>query len=364
MTLKCASLLLLALALLWGGGPALAQTDAPAMGSPAASADAVQPEADTYQILVIGDALGGGLGAGVLRYAEANPGLDVTLRYVEESGIARPEVYDWSETLPKILEGKGYAAIVVMLGSNDRQMIKSENLRYGFNSPEWVIAYKAQMDKMLEEMAVSGAKVFWVSLPPMADPDYEAAMEVVTAIQKERVEARGMTFVDIRKAFLAADGSYTDTGPDDTGEIHKLRGRDGVSFFKQGNNLMAQLVMASINQERTAAPAPAAAVEEDTKADSETALAPKVPLGLPADEVPTFGQADLDGAAVLVKPVDVVVALATASNGSFKLDNGTLKEIIALTPPGSAAAKLFASGTAAAAPAGRVDDFTMPAPKP
>jgi uncharacterized protein len=357
------SLLLAALALLWGVGPAPAQTEEPAMGSPASQAGTAQPEADSYQILVIGDALGGGLGAGLLRYAEANAGLAVTLRFVEESGIARPEVYDWSETLPKILEGKGYGAIVVLLGSNDRQMIKSENLRFGFNSPEWVAAYKAQMNKVLEELAVSGAKVYWVSLPPMADPDYEAAMETISAIQKDRVEAHGMKFVDIRKSFLAPDGSYTDTGPDDTGEIRKLRGRDGVTFFKQGNNRMAQLVMAALNDGLTAAPV--ATVEEESKADAETVLAPKVPLGLPADDVPTFGQSSFDGTPVTVKPVDVVVALATASSGSFRLDNGSLKEIIALTPPGSAAAKLFASGTAAAAPAGRIDDFTLPpAPKP
>jgi uncharacterized protein len=236
--------------------PASAQTaDTPVMGSSAIEEAAVLDEAaQVTDILVLGDAVGGGLGAGLTRMGELDGRYQVALRFNEESGLARPEVYDWAATLPKILQSNSYDAIVVLLGTNDRQMIRSGNERYAFNSPGWIEAYKTQVDMLLDELVDSGAKVYWVSLPPMANPEYDAAMRAITELQRERVEARGMTFLDIRPQFSNPDGSYTDTGEDDTGEVRKLRGKDGISFFKQGNNKLAKLVLEAIESGKAAAP--------------------------------------------------------------------------------------------------------------
>ena len=72
-------------------------------------------------MLVLGDAIGGGLGAGLTRVAEASGDYEVSIRFNEESGLARPEVYDWPATVPKILGSNAYDVIVVMLGANDTQ---------------------------------------------------------------------------------------------------------------------------------------------------------------------------------------------------------------------------------------------------
>ena len=323
-----------------------------------------QPLDTGFHILVIGDALGGGLGAGLMRMVELEDGYDVTLRYNEESGIARPEIYDWSETLPKIVDGKTYNAIIVLLGANDRQTIRSGDFRYAFGTPEWVKAYGAQTDNILAALRGSGSKVYWVSLPPMANPDYEAAMQQVTALQKQHVEAQGARFVDIHRAFLAADGSYTDQGADDTGEIRKLRGRDGVSFFKQGNNRLAQLVLEAIKAnggEVLPATGPAVSAAKAAVAGESaiaTVEAPQIvqPAVKAAPEKPLFGQFGGDGAEISFRPDDFTVASLA---GSGPMETG-LAALQALAPPGSAAEKLFVTGQAAAAPAGRADDFSLP----
>ena len=80
----------------------------------------------------------------------------------------------------------------------------------------------------------------------MRDPEYDAAIRDIAAIQRERVEARGLTFIDMRPELSDPDGSYADTGPDDTGTVRRLRGRDGISFYKAGNNRMGQIVLAAI----------------------------------------------------------------------------------------------------------------------
>lgn len=330
----------------------------------AATAQAVLPEqpifgteveTENYRILVIGDALGGGLGAGLTRMAEIETGFEVTNRFKEESGVARPEVHDWGVALPKLLEGNAFDAVVVLLGSNDRQAIRIDEQRLEFGTPEWVAAYKARTDRILDALLSAGVKVYWVSIPPMADPVYDAAMRKIADLQRGRVEAKGASFVDIRKAFLNPDGSYTDTGPGDDGVVRRLRSRDGVTFFKQGNNLLGQLVLAAI-KEGMAEEVPPQGVEVAAgKGD-----------GPPLPKVPVFGQTTADGGAMTMRPDDILVADLTpkASEASSLTGPGArLAGLRALAVPGSAAEMLFSVGQMPPPPAGRADDFSYtPAP--
>ena len=74
------------------------------MGSEA-SVDAVAPVVATpdgfggadgiYRILVVGDSLAGGLGAGMARVVQDDPRYEIVNRFNELSGLARPEFYDW-----------------------------------------------------------------------------------------------------------------------------------------------------------------------------------------------------------------------------------------------------------------------------
>ena len=79
---------------------------------------------DTYRILVIGDALAGGLGAGLTRMAEPDTGFEIVNRFQEVSGIARPEVYDWARKPSQDHGRQEFNAVVVLLGANDRQAIR------------------------------------------------------------------------------------------------------------------------------------------------------------------------------------------------------------------------------------------------
>ena len=180
--------------------------------------------------------------------AEPEPRFEIVNRFQETSGIARPEVYDWAASLPKIMEGKEFNAVVVLLGANDRQAIREGDFRLVFNTPEWTAAYEARIDELLDVLNAAGMKVFWVAIPPMGDAKYEADMKIVAALQKQEVLSKGQVYVDLRSAFLTPDGEYTDKGPDDTGEVRKLRSRDGVTFFKQGNNRFGQLLLAEIKR--------------------------------------------------------------------------------------------------------------------
>lgn len=330
--------------------PAAAQdvdqsADQPVMGS---SAAAEQAEPQAGRVLVLGDALGGGLGAGLARVAEPSGNYDVSVRFNEESGLARPEVYDWPATVSKILRSNSYGAIVVMLGANDTQPIRREDgERIPVGTPEWAEAYGQRVDLMLAELAMSGARIIWVGPPQMRDPQYDAAIKEIAAIQRQRAEAAGAAFIDMRPALAAPDGSYAESGPDDTGTLTRLRGRDGISFYKAGNNRMGQIVL-SVLDGGEAGTLQAGAGQGAESADKQ------------ASQVPLFGQLLMNGEAYAVQPEGVTsnaVMLAAAGLEG----EAALKALRDLAPQGSNAINLFRYGHAPAAPAGRADDFAAPA---
>jgi uncharacterized protein len=295
-----------------------------------------------------------------------DPRYEIVNRFNESSGLSRSEFYDWPNAIQKIVADKPVDAVVILVGANDRQDIRDGNSRYPFKSPDWVKGYQGSVDRMLAAVKAANATAVWVSIPPMADPAFDADMHYLSDIHAKQVTAQSGYFVDVRKYFLAADGSYTDRGPDENGVERKLRARDGIAFFKQGNNRFGQLVMAEINRFATGdVVAPPAAVATPYVASvpnvDPATLAPGITI---VTGSPSFGQEGLDGeqitfradAILPAKPAPQSVAQRTALNSGVPAADPRLT-----AKAGSQAQSLFSNGTVADAPAGRFDDFTVPA---
>ena len=330
--------------------PALAQSvDTPVMGSQATADQPVTSNnAEVSRVMVIGDAIGGGLGAGLVRLTQDAGRFEVSIRFNEESGLVRPDVYDWSETLPKIFATNSYDVMVVLMGSNDRQLIRTANERLAFGTPAWIDVYKTRLNGFLDGLTASGARVYWISIPPMADAGYDKDLQMISSLQRQQVEARGFTYLDFRQQFSNPDGSYTDTGPDETGTIRKLRGKDGVSFFKAGNNKLAQLVLQAIQSGKPERPRLSATivVAEPKPRDTER-------------EVPLFGQNLALGGILTIEPKDIRVdAMVVAGTGMTP--STAFQAIREMTVAGSGAEKLLRKGEMAPVPKGRADDFAVP----
>lgn len=321
---------------------AAAQEQTPLIGSqatePASSLGVSQPVVieTVVRILVIGDNMAGGLGAGMARMVLGDDTVQVVVRSNESSAITRPDVYDWAAAIPKIMDGKEFNAVVVLIGSNDRQDIRGASGRLKFNTPEWTAAYKANTDAIITALIAQNVKVFWLGEPPMGDAAYDADMKLVTSLQKDSVVAKGTTFIDTRVALSNTDGSYMESGPDDTGEVKKLRQRDGVTFLKQGNNKFGQVVLAAI---KAGGVTPQAAI----------AIAPIVtePIApTPGIEIPgpVFGQQDANGTDILHDTATIIAMAANPASAPSSVD------------------QLFIVGQSSVAPFGRFDDFSYVTP--
>lgn len=332
---------------------ALAQ-DVPATGD-------AQPTAALKRILVIGDQMAGGMGAGLARMAEGDATLQVINRFNESSGLARPEIYDWAAAIPKMAEAKNFSGAVVLLGLNDRRDLKDGDKVLKFGTAEWDVLYKSRIDAVLDALAAQHIQVFWMGEPPMGEPLLDADMQNITALVKERVAAKNGGFIDLRVPFLAASGGYTDRGLDDTGVERRLRESDGVTFFKQGNNRLGQIALAAVKNVPAAAgvaPSPPAAPADTTQqlAVAQPAPLPQAPPPKEDDQGPIFGQEGLeaDGAR------QGSTALSVAVENDKQARQAAASSVIGIAAAkGSAAEALFTTGLSKPAPTGRFDDFTV-----
>ena len=333
--------------------PVLAQDQGPVIGSDATVAQEDQQQSDgTRRVLIVGDQLAGGMGAGLTRMTENDDTLEVVNRFNETSGLTRPEIYDWAAAIPKMAEGKDFTTAIVLIGLNDRRDIHDGDKVLAFNSPDWVALYKQRIDAVIDALQAQHMQVFWMSEPVMGDAALDADMQALTSYVKERVAAKGATFVDIRTPFLGPDGKYADRGPDDTGADRRLRESDGVTFFKVGNNRLGQIALAALNAAPLgpmAAPAPDAATLPDAAIGAPIAVAPD------ADQNPIIGQQGMDDTVV----ANATVGLSAAVAGDKAARQAASDSIIGIAAAkGSNAEALFSTGLAGVAPAGRFDDFS------
>ena len=353
---------------------AAAPQDKPVMGSEA-TAPAVTPvqastvfggEDGLYRVLVIGDGLAGGLGNGMARMSVNDTRFEIANRFNEFASLTRPGNYDWPEALSKIAAVKPYDAAVILMGVNDRQDWRNGNIRYAFNTPQWIAAYEQQLDRLLDGVKAGGMKIYWVDMPPFADSGFENDMRALAAIQKKRVEAKGGVVLDVRASLFGPDGKYTDRGLDEVGVDRRIRESDGITFFKQGNNRFGILIMAALRAAEHLPDAPdvPGIVETEPTAAPQDATAPAeqqaiVQPAAPADPgTPVFGQQGLDGGDLSFDANSVADAKLAPSTPDAKAE--APKAIAAAA--GSQSEQLLVHGSVSEAPIGRFDDFSYTPP--
>src|SRR6478672_5231961 len=101
----------------------------PPVQAPVVVTDTPSPKVDpTVFIAVLGDTLGELLAGGLIEAFEANPDVLVLRRTRNNSGLVRDDFYDWRKGARDIATGADKVThAVMMVGSNDRQALRSAN---------------------------------------------------------------------------------------------------------------------------------------------------------------------------------------------------------------------------------------------
>ncbi len=206
-------------------------------------------DAKARKILVVGDFVAGGLAWGLDQTFADEPKIAVVDQSNNASGLARDDYYDWNKQLPTILNQVKPDVVVVVLGANDRQQIRSGKDRLAPHSDAWEKAYVGRIAGIADTLKVFGRPFFWVSAPPMRASSASHDMDYLNGLYKPAVTAAGGHYIDIANGFTDDNGNYISSGPDVDGQLRALRSSDGINFTRAGRLKLAFFVEREIRKQ-------------------------------------------------------------------------------------------------------------------
>jgi hypothetical protein len=194
-------------------------------------------------VLVIGDSLADQLAQGLAdAFHEERPEIAVIKKTRGSSGLVRADFFDWPTELAGQLEGEKPSAIVMMLGSNDRQTLRDEKGAHEIRSDRWRELYVQRVDTMINALKSYGVPVIVVGAPAMRHARLNADMPYINEILRERATAAGVLYVDVWDGFVNEQDEFITMGPALDGQTRRLRMGDGVHFTRVGARKLAHYV--------------------------------------------------------------------------------------------------------------------------
>lgn len=347
---------------LWGM-PARAQPIDGVLAARSVSASNYIPtRKQTYDMVIMGDVLGTGLWAGMNRFVETEDRVTVTGRIQENSGLARPKLYNWAKAADKLLESRPFDIAAIMLGANDARDINGPEGFLRFGSEDWRKAYGDQIRNLLSVLKKRRVAVYWIGVPPMSRKSYDDSMKVIASVERQIMAQTGVRYIDLRQLLADADDNYTNRGDDGTGSVVRLRSRNGVKFIAAGNDRLAVELMKLVKADIAIAdgesgPAVARLQEEVILTPEELAAMPSFVAERPGGEFPvTIDPAALPGPNYTEIARVTEEAIKRAAREGLTL----FDKVRSSTVPDSAAQRLFSEGIWPEAPAERFDAFSVP----
>lgn len=300
----------------------------------------VEKQPDAKVVLVVGDFLGGGLAEGLaIAYAQT-PGIRVVDRSNGSSGFVRNDYFNWPAEISGMLDELNPGAVVMMVGSNDRQQIRAGEKREEKLSEAWVREYEARATVFAAFVQEKNIPLIWVGMPAFKPSGMTSDMLALNDVYRRVAENAKGEFVDVWDGFVDENGAFVMSGPDMNGQPVKLRSSDGINMTKAGKRKLAFYTEKPLSK-----------IFGDAK----------VPVaGVPAPQ-------NLPGIAVDPAAIAKIDRTVPISLTDPELDGGS--ELLGLAPaprqrPQTPGEKLAIEGIAPDAAPGRADDFSGRATPP
>ena len=249
-----------------GGGPSLATAvpgrrppSGPRPGpSPAPGAttttttlpalDQAPTAAAPLRVLVIGDSIGLDLGQPLVSDLAATGVATATLDGRVDTGLSRPDYFDWAAELRVDMANDQPQLVVVMMGANDPQSLMGAGSSIPYGSPAWNAAYGQRVGALIDQANAAGAHVLWVGMPPMAGDQLNGQMKVLNGIVASQVAARPdkASYVASDAVLADAQGNFTAYLPNSSGAEVNIRTPDGIHLSPGGGERLSQAVIDSM----------------------------------------------------------------------------------------------------------------------
>jgi hypothetical protein len=198
------------------------------------------PKNDTaVRLAVFGDSLATDLAKALDRFYAEDPNIAIISQGVGDTGFVRKDVLDWGTKINEAIAANTFDIAVFIIGINDRQKMRLNDVSYGSLSPEWTIEYQGRVAAVVSALRAANKPTVWIGLPPMSKTEYNKTMSGISEIQRLSAFGGGAEFLDIYERFVDEDGKYTSYGPDLNGKNVRMRKEDGIHFSSAGADKLA-----------------------------------------------------------------------------------------------------------------------------
>ena len=194
---------------------------------------------DARVVLVVGDFLGSGLAEGLTTALAENPNFRIVDRTSGSSGFVREDFHNWPEKVGELITAERPAAIVVMMGANDRQEMLVDGAREEVRSENWNREYAERAAELAKAIAARKVPFLWVGMPPFKSSKMMLDMLAFNEVYRAAATGAGGEFVDIWDGFVDENGAYAPSGPDINGQPARLRANDGINLARPGKRKIA-----------------------------------------------------------------------------------------------------------------------------
>lgn len=226
--------------------------DVTSVNAPAALAPVLQKPVvvkKRFNVVIFGDSLGDGVWAGLYHALRKDKRFNVIRKSKVATGFVRRDYYDWNEAVREATSETTVDIAVVVMGTNDRQIIVENGARYALFSPKWREVYTQRVDDFTATLKASGARIYWVGLPVMRGQTFENDMLTFSRIFADRAAENGVTFLPTHDLLADDDGKYSAYGLDGAGRKRLLRAEDGIHFTMPGYEKLVTPIARAIKQD-------------------------------------------------------------------------------------------------------------------
>ena len=205
--------------------------------------------ANPLRVLVVGDSLGIDLGQPLVNDLAATGVVTPVLDGRVDTGLSRPDYFDWPAELRVDMANHQPQLVVVMIGANDPQsLVGGAGGGIAYGTPAWNAGYAQRVGAFIDEANTAGAHVLWVGMPPMAGSQLNGQMQDLNEVVQSQVEAhpRGASYLSSTPSLGDAHGGFTAYLPSSSGAEVNVRTPDGIHLAPGGGERLSQAVLASM----------------------------------------------------------------------------------------------------------------------
>jgi hypothetical protein len=187
------------------------------------------------EIGVFGDSFGDGIWAGVYNQLRRDPGYDVRQLSERSTGFTRYRSLNLLDDIRGKLDRQPVDIAIVSFGANDTQGIFDAGHGNAYMSEGWQRIVTERVTRVVGLLRERGAMVYWVGLPKMRDPAFDADIQQMNRFYTARMAALEVPYIETLPLSVDADGQYAPYLPDEPGAERRMaRANDGIHMTIPG----------------------------------------------------------------------------------------------------------------------------------